>query len=568
MRLVQYACMTQAEALRILSTGANVFLTGEPGSGKTHTINAYVAWLRARGIEPALTASTGIAATHIHGMTIHAWSGIGIKESLSPEDLDQIAAKEPVARRVGKTDVLIIDEVSMLSGETLTMVDQVCREVRRREEPFGGMQVVLVGDFFQLPPISRRGAERMFAFAAPAWRRLNPIICYLSEQHRQEDAVFLNLLGAIRGGLWDESHAAHLMRREAEHEAVDGEVPRLYTHNEDVDRINEERLMALKGAGKTFVMEEGGTPAMVEGLKRGCLSPERLTLKEGALVMCTKNNPAAGYVNGTVGRVTAFERGTDYPIITTTRGDEITMAPQEWALEQDGKVRAKITQVPLRLAWAITIHKSQGQSLDEAAVDLSRVFEYGQGYVALSRVRTLEGLHLLGWSDAALKMHPEVMARDEIFREASEEAARMFEALEETGERLELERNFIKAVGGTLEPSLVAHAPRVKKSTYDETLALLDSGMSYQDVAHARSLTLGTIADHAEKLVSSKRLSLERALHALPVPLREALPQIHAAFDRVGHQKLQSAFAHLKGAYSYDELKLARAVYVDSDEVF
>src|SRR3954471_21911671 len=131
--------MTQGEALTILKTGANIYLTGEPGSGKTHTINEYVAWLRASGIEPSVTAATGIAATHVGGMTLHSWSGIGVAEHLSHADIDRIASKEPVARRVGKAKVLIIDEVSMLSAGVLEAADAVCKEVRRSELPFGGI---------------------------------------------------------------------------------------------------------------------------------------------------------------------------------------------------------------------------------------------------------------------------------------------------------------------------------------------------------------------------------------------------------------------------------------------
>ena len=147
--------MTQAEALSILKTGSNVFLTGEPGSGKSHTINEYVAYVRSCGIEPAITASTGIAATHIGGMTIHAWSGIGIKRDLSPYDLDNISQNRNVSDRVRDAHILIVDEVSMLSAKTLSMVDAVCQEIRTSKEPFGGLQVVLVGDFFQLPPVMK-----------------------------------------------------------------------------------------------------------------------------------------------------------------------------------------------------------------------------------------------------------------------------------------------------------------------------------------------------------------------------------------------------------------------------
>ena len=410
--------MTQNEALSILKTGANVFLTGEPGSGKTHTVNAYVSWLRSHDIEPSITASTGIAATHVGGMTIHSWSGIGITERMTPELLDTIASKEHVAKRLQKAKVLIIDEVSMLSGNVLEMVDAVLREVRHSELPMGGVQVVLVGDFFQLPPVSR--GEVSFAFGSPAWKKLNPLVCYLTEQHRQEDSVFLDVLSAIRSGEWDHTHVSVITSREAELDTVDIDTPRLFTHNADVDRINDEKLASLSARQHSFAMDTTGPAVLTEALKRGCLSPELLNLKEGAIVMCTKNNPAVGYVNGTLGCVIGYEVGTGNPIIETRDGRELVIAPVDWAVEENGKVRAKLAQIPLRLAWAITVHKSQGMSMDAAAIDLSRAFEYGQGYVALSRVRTLDGLQLLGWSESAMQVHPQVLNIDRSFKEQSE----------------------------------------------------------------------------------------------------------------------------------------------------
>lgn len=439
--------MTQKEALNILKTGANVFLTGEPGSGKTHTVNAYVEWLREHNIEPAITASTGIAATHIKGMTIHSWSGIGIVEHMTPEVLDRISSKEHVARRINKTKVLIIDEISMLSGETLSMVDSVIREVKQNTEPFGGMQVVLVGDFFQLPPISRRGSEASFAFESATWLELNPLVCYLSEQHRQEDPIYLEILSAMRRGDTEPEHISALMTRETEHDGIEEEIPRLYTHNADVDRINNEKLQALRGAAKVFAISKEGPDLLVDGLVRGCLSPETLALKEGAVVMCTKNNPIGGYVNGTTGTVIGFEPGTNYPIISINDGDEKVMTPMDWVIEENGKIKAKITQIPLRLAWAITVHKSQGMSMDKAAIDVSGAFEYGQGYVALSRVRSLEGLYLLGWSEQALAIHPLILDKNKEFKRLSDAASEAFSSLEDSGERDRMESNFKKAVG-------------------------------------------------------------------------------------------------------------------------
>lgn len=557
--------MTQHEALSILKTGANVFLTGEPGSGKTHTVNSFVTWLRDHGIEPAITASTGIAATHIHGMTIHAWSGIGVRTSLSEADVDQIASKEHVARRIQKTTTLIIDEVSMLSAPVLAMVDMVCREVKRNTLPFGGMQVVLVGDFFQLPPIGKGSDRPAFAFESSVWEELHPIICYLTEQHRQDDPRFLSVLSSIRAADPDPTTVSTIMSRETDLDGFEEDVPRLYTHNLDVDRLNQDRLSKLAGAPKRYAMNGTGAPPLIEALKRGCLSPELLELKEGAVVMGTKNIPALGIANGTLGFVTGFERGTNYPIIETRDGRTITVAPVEWAVEEGGKARAKITQVPLRLAWAITVHKSQGMTMDAAAIDLSRAFEYGQGYVALSRVRSLDGLHLLGWSEQALVVHPLVVTRDEEFREMSEEAERAFGALDKSGERLELEQNFITASGGTLEATPAANdgKPRkaAKQSTYEQTKALIESGLPLDEVARERGLTFGTVCGHAEKLLQGGELSREAVRSALTGTIESGLPRIHDAFRSTGAAHLTPVYELLGGAFSFDELRLARLLY-------
>lgn len=459
--------MTQDEALTVLKTGANVFLTGEPGSGKTHTVNSYVAYLREHNIEPAITASTGIAATHIHGMTIHSWSGIGIKERLSDYDLDKIASNERVAKRIMHTGVLIIDEVSMLSASTFSMVDAVCRTIRRSTKPFGGLQVVLVGDFFQLPPVVKRNfaAEEdvptdelvfegddkppatQFAYNAAAWRTLNPIVCYLEEQHRQEDRDFLEVLGAIRAGEFEEKHRAHINARMVGDAKAPAGAVRLFPHNADVDRINEAELKKINGASRSFTMRSSGAAATVETLKRGCLSPESLMLKVGASVMFTKNNPGGSFVNGTLGTVTSFSE-SGAPVVRTRAGRFIVAEPMEWMIEEDGKVKAKILQVPLRLAWAITVHKSQGMSLDAAVMDLSQTFEFGQGYVALSRVRTLGGLFLLGINQRALTVHPEALEMDAEFREQSETARGVFAEMPRR-ELASMQSRFVQAVGGT-----------------------------------------------------------------------------------------------------------------------
>ncbi len=454
-----------------MKTGANVFLTGEPGSGKTHTINNYISYLKEHCIDMAVTASTGIAATHIGGMTIHSWSGIGIKNRLDKYTLDQITSNEYVVKRVRKTKVLIIDEVSMLGPETLMMVDAVCREIKQTSEPFGGLQVILVGDFFQLPPVEKSDnvgvngrlpvgkvaspqklfeqPKIRFAYESPVWNRLNPIVCYLTEQHRQDDHDFLGVLNAIRSNSFEEQHLNHIEKRKVGVSGVPDRAPKLYSHNFDVDRMNNEMLREIKSEAQEYNMTAQGPTALVASLKRGCLSPEKLALKIGAEVMFTKNNSKEGYVNGTLGTVEEFDDFSNLPIVITKDGQKIMVEPDEWTVEEIGRVKAKISQIPLRLAWAITVHKSQGMSLDEAVVDLSQVFEYGQGYVALSRVRRLKGLHLLGWNDHAFKVHPDVLTKDFDFR-ANSAAARDAFAKVSPAELKKMRENFILASGGVV----------------------------------------------------------------------------------------------------------------------
>ena len=430
--------MTHDEALALLRTGASIFLTGQPGSGKTHTVNRYVRELQRQGIDYAYTASTGIAATHGYGVTIHAWSGIGVREALTRRDLDLLSTNRRLASRIEKTTVLIIDEISMLPARALSLVDAVCRHIRGQQAPFGGLQVVLVGDFFQLPPVVRRdrdesmlqlaggsdafGAE--FAHASPAWRDLAPTVCYLSEQHRQSDAAFLDVLAAIRSNACVGPHRERLSSRLIGQDQLPAACTRLFTHAAAVDDINQQQLAKLPGKARVFAMISKGPEAFVRTLQRGCLSPERLGLKQGAVVMFTKNDPAGRYVNGTLGVVDDFDAEDGYPVVRTRGGKRILAEPSKWKIDENGKERASITQVPLRLAWAMTVHKSQGMSLDAAVIDLSRAFEYGQGYVALSRLRALSGLHLLGLNERALRVHPLAVEKDAEFRAASAVAPR------------------------------------------------------------------------------------------------------------------------------------------------
>lgn len=558
--------MKQETALKILQTGANVFLTGEPGSGKTYTVNQYVAWLRAHDIEPAITASTGIAAAHIGGMTIHSWSGIGIRTLLSESDLDTISSNERVVKRITRARILIIDEVSMLSAGTFDMVDLVCREVRQRDEPFGGLQVVLVGDFFQLPPVSNRKNEKelaQFAFNAHAWQDLKPVACYLSEQYRQDDEIFLQFLSTVRAGSVDETAHDLLTSRKVEAAQDLGDITRLYAHNVDVDRVNDGRLAALEGRVQQFMMTSYGADALTSTLKRGCLSPEVLSLKIGARVIFTKNNPNGSFVNGTQGVIEKFG-GNGMPIVLTVSGRRIAVEVMEWAITDGTRVLARISQVPLRLAWAITIHKSQGMTLDAAVIDLSQAFEYGQGYVALSRVRTLAGLNLLGWNTRALEVHPETSAQDQNFKESSAFAEKKISGISDE-EHTKLINSFIVAYGGKIEGGGVSRIKKDKSkgATLEETLSLIKEGKSIREIAKARSLAATTISGHVVDLYDDGRIDRTDVSALVSPALRKTLPKIYSAFAEIGTDRLKPVFDKLRGVCSYDDLRLARILFED-----
>lgn len=553
--------MTQNEALDILKTGANVFLTGEPGAGKTYTINSYVRYLREHSIEPAITASTGIAATHIHGMTIHSWAGIGIKDTLTKFDLDHLSQNKTLYNRINKTKVLIIDEISMLSARTFAMVDMVCRVIKGNSDSFGGIQIVCVGDFFQLPPVSRATREQ-FAFESMAWKDAKFITCYLDSQYRQDDRTYLSLLDAIRRDEFNEDHLETLQDRLITRETMPENITKLFPHNVDVDKINASELAKIDAPSQTFVMTSKGRDLLVAALKKSCLSPEHLVLKLGATVMFTKNNSQENYVNGTLATVIGFDPLTSNPIVETVAGRRITVMPMEWSIEEDGKVKAQITQLPLRLAWAITVHKSQGMTLDKAIMDLSLSFEYGQGYVALSRVKNLSGLHILGWNQIAFKVHPTIIDKDGYFRENSLDAETRFASFENS-ELGQMHRNFILSAGGKLEKREIEAGSNkaVKLSTQEETLKLLKAGKSFREIATVRGVTLGTILQHVEDLKDEKQISLEEIKNICDKATIKRSLLIHKAFDKLGSSPLKPVFEKFGSKYSYDELRIARLLY-------
>jgi len=460
--------MTQEQALDILKTGRNVFLTGAAGSGKTYLLNQYITYLRSRKIGVAITASTGIAATHIGGTTIHSWCGMGIADDLSEGQIKDLEDNRRLVNRINGVSVLIVDEISMLDSARLNLIHKITKHLRSSFEPFGGLQVIVCGDFFQLPPVSVRGEQdREFAFEGRSWELFDPTICYLSEQHRQSDREYLDILTSIRSGTPNSKTIETLQARL--HAPIADIMPaRLFSHNMNVDAFNERQLAKVPGEAKTFGMTLRGNEKLAEALRKSCLAPDTLTLKVGAAVMFVKNNFEEGVVNGTLGTVIGFD-DSGSPQVKTKSGT-VVATPDSWGIEDDaGKVIAEITQVPLRLAWAMTIHKSQGMSMDAAEIDLSGAFEPGMGYVALSRVRSLSGLRLLGLNDTALMVHDRVSAFDRKIEELSDIHLADFASLT-NDKKKEHHEAFVKKAGGRLSlDTITAASPDEKVAGgYDE----------------------------------------------------------------------------------------------------
>ncbi len=486
--------MTQAQALDILKMGHNVYLTGPAGSGKTHVLNLYIDYLKSHDVAVGITASTGIAATHMGGMTIHSWTGMGIKNELDSGDVKDILKKSHIKRRMDQVKVLIIDEVSMLHHFRLDLVDQILRAGKKKDEPFGGIQVILCGDFFQLPPVSRMGEpEAFFVYESRAWEDADFKMCYLEEQYRQTDDRATMVLNDIRANRVSEDTQTYLREcfLENKKDISITEPTRLYTHNIDVDVVNTKELTKIQGKEKSFTMHSRGNETLVSILKKSCLAPEVLNLKVGARVMFIKNNLEEGYANGSLGVITSLEG----PEVRLSNHKVIKVPIESWRIEEEGRILAEISQVPLRLAWAITVHKSQGMSLDAVEVDLSKSFEKGMGYVALSRVRTLAGLTILGINELALEVHPDVLSYDEELKRESYNATEMLERIDVAG----AQKAYLKSIVPDVKK-------KVKRTTYEETHELLQDKLSLPDIAAKRGMTQETVLTHIEALIEQDPL--------------------------------------------------------------
>eukprot|EP00930_Biecheleria_cincta_P034530 TRINITY_DN23859_c0_g1_i1.p1 TRINITY_DN23859_c0_g1~~TRINITY_DN23859_c0_g1_i1.p1 ORF type:complete len:1174 (+),score=194.78 TRINITY_DN23859_c0_g1_i1:86-3607(+) len=423
----------QQRVVHVVCEGENVFFTGLPGTGKSFTLCAAIAALRSRLREDelAVCASTGAAACHIGGGTVHSFLGC----SLGKTDKD-FARMVTSAPRLSRAKALVIDEISMLSGDFLERASRGLKRCRKNQRAFGGLQVVLCGDFLQLPPVMSESATWKFAFQAPCWHELNMRTFELTQNFRQADDVgFQEMLQRLRLGQLSHQDRHALLNgsanaSKAEKEAM--EATTLFCRNIDVEKQNLTRLAQLPGEMVVLRAEDkfSGNRRSMEKILEKCMASQELQLKIGARVMLLKNlrtpkqcKPGERpLVNGSLGTVVRFQDAPKgkVPVVAFSGGRPGPVRPEKF----EGSVPAVGTytrlQVPLKLAWAISVHKSQGSSLDAGTVDLHGAFEAGQVYVALSRFRSSAAIAVRGLpaevrvSQHAKEFHEQVSAKTQL----------------------------------------------------------------------------------------------------------------------------------------------------------
>ena len=424
----------QTSAYNDILQGKSIFLTGPGGTGKSFLIKEIFNALPQTGREPSLTAMTGCAALLLHpkAKTLHSWSGVGLGTDAVPLLVGKIKKSRRAVLRWLKTDTLVIDEVSMMTPDLFEKLEEIARTIRRDQRPFGGLQIIMVGDFYQLPPISK-GDQTNFVFESPMWAKLGLITHDLTQIVRQKDEAFQTILNQARcGQLTKESLKILKRRMNLDYKSMEIQPSMLFTRRAEVDTINMNHLRKLTGDRKTYkattifnplTQTQGLTNSSpevvqaVETLDKVAAYSVELTLALGAQVMLLTNmNPGAGLVNGSRGVVIGFDRPTKddtvatdtlFPVVRFKSGIQI-IQHHDWEVPDMPGIKRQ--QLPLKLAYAITIHKAQGATLDCALIDVGgRTFEFGQAYTALSRLKDMESLFIHDISLDAFRAHPKVV---------------------------------------------------------------------------------------------------------------------------------------------------------------
>jgi len=391
----------QENAYHCICSGFSVFITGGGGVGKSALLNYYIKHHKKNTL--GITSTTGTSAILINGSTLHSYLGIGTGKQSVEQITSNINNNFYLKKKWDRLKILIIDEISMLSAEFFDKLEIISRIIKDSDQPFGGIQLILSGDFCQLSPIESKN----FCYEANSWASCVDKVIYLQDIIRQENKIFQKCLSNIRlGNVTEEIKKVINSRINQELTNDFGIKPtNLFSRNTLVDSTNQSELNILchKNKKHQYPMYSDLEQGAVEKYKKLVPAVEKLDLCLGCQVMLIYNLDISNHlINGSRGVVTNFvyQDGNYLPKVKFLNGKEVVIDFNIWKIEENGEVIGTITQIPLKLGYAFSIHKSQGCSLDYAILDLSNLFDYGMAYVALSRVRSLEGLTItsINWN--------------------------------------------------------------------------------------------------------------------------------------------------------------------------
>jgi ATP-dependent exoDNAse (exonuclease V) alpha subunit len=395
----------QSTALELLQSGENVFLTGGAGSGKSFLIRHFMQSLNAK--EFPILASTGAAAVLLGGRTFHSFFGLGIMDGGPQKTLERVSQDLRTLKRISKVEGIIIDEISMIPGAALEVAEELSRIARDSSLPWGGMRVIVVGDFAQLPPVTNNGRARDWCFLSGMWQRSGFQTCILSHNQRVKDNHFLDVLADVRAGKVTVNVKDYLNSRLREHDEEDF-ATRLFPRRDQAEFVNSKKLSQIPFPEVVIDSIYLGSEKHMEILRKTSPIQPQIRIKKEARVMFVQNDPQKRWVNGTRGWVR--EIMPDKIMVEKDNGREVTVDKTQMSLQDaEGNIVASVINFPLILAYATTIHKSQGATIDELWVDLQKLWEPGQAYVALSRLPYGEGLKLLSWSPRSIIVDPQVV---------------------------------------------------------------------------------------------------------------------------------------------------------------
>lgn len=425
----------------LIQKGENLFITGYAGTGKSYILNKLK-----KKFQIDVTSTTGLAAVNVQGQTIHSWAGVGICNKPVEDVVEKILQRTKLKKQISECKILAIDEISMLDARTFDYIDEVLRNMRHGDKPFGGIQVLLFGDFFQLPPVEK---DSGFCFNSRAWQALNLKTIFLEKIYRQNDENFIKSLNNLRLNRLTQDDIRLFYDREVNYNTYESDILHIFSTNKEADNYNTFKFNSVQKPLHVFnstdkihrkraiITVDKNNPderltnfdlKTLEAFDKSCKAPSALELKEGCRVMLLKNlNFNKGLINGACGTILELKKSEsrvgslphqqevvqseddEYILVKFDNGVEEIIQKHTFEAYRDGEVVVSREQYPLRLAYGITIHKSQGMTLDKLIVDCNRIFECGQVYVALSRIKSLDGLYLKSFNPKKVWANEEVL---------------------------------------------------------------------------------------------------------------------------------------------------------------